>query len=85
MNVSPRQELPRESTRNRCGMSRQNGDFSQYALRLVENAELSQHRPPVVIDFFSGQTVIGIERVHTAGQLLASARFASETKPLHRG
>jgi len=85
MNVSPRQELPRESTRNRCGMSRQNGDFSQYALRLVENAELSQHRPPVVIDFFSGQTVIGIERVHTAEQLLASARFASETKPLHRG
>jgi len=38
-------------------MSRQNGDFSQYALRLVENAECL-NTVPVVIDFFSGQTVI---------------------------
>ena len=26
----------------------------------MENAELSQHCPPVVVNFFSGQTVIGI-------------------------
>jgi hypothetical protein len=52
MNTSPAQELPRESTRNCRGVGRQNGDLSQYALRLLENAELSQHRPGVVVDFF---------------------------------
>jgi hypothetical protein len=30
-------------------------------LRLVKNAELPQHLPPVVVDFFPSQTVIGIE------------------------
>src|SRR5450432_2670901 len=47
-------------------MSRQNRDLSQRALRLVENAELSQHRAPIVIDFLPGQTVVGVEGVHTA-------------------
>src|SRR6202041_3750751 len=32
----------------------------------MKNAELSQHRRPVVVDFFSGQTILGVERVHPA-------------------
>ena len=51
---SPTQEFPRDSTCNRQGMSRQDGDLPQYALRLVEDAELPQHCPSVVIDFFPG-------------------------------
>ena len=45
-------------------MSGKDGDASPCALRLVEDAELSQHRRPVVIDFFSRQAVVGIEAVH---------------------
>src|SRR5260370_19597807 len=59
-------KLPRKSARNRNRMSRENADLSQYARRFVENAELSQHRPPVVVDFFSSQTVVGVEGVDTA-------------------
>ena len=51
-------------------MSRQNRDLSQSALRLVENAELPQHCAAVVIDFFAGQTVIGVEGVHAAKRKL---------------
>jgi hypothetical protein len=43
------------------GMSRQNGDLPQYGLRLVENAELSQHRPSVVTDPFRGEVVMVVE------------------------
>jgi hypothetical protein len=32
----------------------------------MENAQLSQHRAPVVVDFFPGETVIDVEGVHTA-------------------
>jgi hypothetical protein len=62
-------------------MSRQNGDLSQEALRLVENAELSQHGAPVVVDFFPGQTVIGIERVDTAKRELDSLPCRRKTTP----
>ena len=64
-------ELPHEGAGNGDGMSSENGDLSQYALRLVENAQLPQHRAPVVVDFFPGQTVIG-SNVYTrkAGILL---------------
>jgi hypothetical protein len=62
-------------------MSRQDGDLSQDALRLVENAELSQHRPPVVVDFLSGQTVIGVKRVHTTKRELDSSPRRRETTP----
>jgi hypothetical protein len=80
-NVLPAQELPRESTRNRGGMSRQNRDLSQYALRLMENAQLSQHRAPVVIDFFPGRAVIGVERVHTAKRELNSTPRRRKATP----
>ena len=59
-----RKELPRIGTRNCHGMSRQNRDLSQYALRLMENAQLSQYRASVVVDFFPCQTVIVVERVY---------------------
>jgi len=62
-------------------MSRQNGNLSQHALRLVENAELSQHRPAVVIDFFSRQAVIGIERVHAAKRELDPSSRRRKTTP----
>ena len=44
-NLLPVQELPRESTRNRGGMSRQNRDLSQYALRLMETPVVSTPCP----------------------------------------
>jgi hypothetical protein len=50
-------------------------------LRLVENAELSQHRPAVVVDFFSSETVLGIERVHTAKWELDSSPRRRKTPP----
>jgi hypothetical protein len=62
-------------------MSRQNGDLSQNALWLVENAELSQHCPPVVVDFFSGKTVIGVECVHAAERELDSPPGRRKTTP----
>src|SRR5205807_10129413 len=58
-------KLPRKSARNRNRMSRQNADLSQCPRRFVENAELSQHRPPVVVDCFSSQTTVGVEGVAT--------------------
>jgi hypothetical protein len=61
-------------------MSRQDGDLSRYVLRLVKNAELPQHRPPVV-DCFPSQTVIGIESVHTAKPELDSSSRRRETQP----
>jgi hypothetical protein len=80
-NVSPAHEPPRESTGNRCRMSRQNADLPQYALRLVENAELSQHRPPVVIDFLPSQAVVGVKRVHTAKGEIDSSPCCRKTAP----
>jgi hypothetical protein len=62
-------------------MSRQNADLSQYALRFVEDAELSQHGPSVVIDFFPGQTVIGVERVYPAERELDSPPSRQKAAP----
>ena len=62
-------------------MSRQNGDLPQYGLRLVENTELSQHSPAVVIDFFPGKTVIVVEGVHTAERELDSSPRRRKTTP----
>jgi hypothetical protein len=72
MNELAAPELPRESTRHRGRVSGQNGDLSQRALRLVEDAELPQHRPPVVIDFFPGEAIIGVEGVNPAERELES-------------
>jgi len=47
----------------------------------VEDAELSQHRPPVVIDSFAGQTVIGVECVYTAERELDSPPRRRKTTP----
>lgn len=62
-------------------MSCERGDLAQSAERLVEDAELSQHRSPVVVDFFSGQTVIGVECVHTAERKLDSPPGRRKTTP----
>ena len=65
-NVLPAQQVPRECPRNRAWMSRQNRDLSKHGLRLIENAKLSQHCSPVIIDFLPRQIVIGVEGIHTA-------------------
>jgi len=63
-------------------MRRQNAEFPQYALRLVENAKLPQHRPPVIVDSFARQTVIGVERVHPAKWDLDPPSGRGKTAPL---
>jgi hypothetical protein len=62
-------------------MSRQNGDLPQYGLRLVEDTELSQHSPAVVIDFFPGKTIIVVEGVYTAERELNSLPRRRKTTP----
>jgi hypothetical protein len=62
-------------------MSRQNRDLSQYALWFVEDTELSQDRPSVVVDFFAGQTVIGVECVHPAKRTLDPPPRRRKTTP----
>jgi hypothetical protein len=47
----------------------------------VENAEVSQHCGPVVVDFFPGQTVIEVERVHTAKREFYSSSGGRKTTP----
>src|SRR5438445_7629623 len=63
-------------------MSREGADLSQHGLWLVENAELSQHRSPIVVDFFSGQAIIGVERVHAAKRDLDWPPGGRQTAPL---
>ena len=62
-------------------MDRKSGNLSQNTLRLVEDAELSQHGSPVVIDSFPCQTIIGIERVHTTERELDSSPRCRKTTP----
>jgi len=47
----------------------------------VENAELPQDRPAVVVDFFSGKTVVCVERVDTAERELHSPPRRRKTTP----
>ncbi len=81
MNVLLAPELPGESTGNGGGMSRQNGELPQYALRFVEDAELAQDRPTIVVDFFPGQTVFGVERIDAAEWELDSSARRRKTPP----
>ena len=81
MNVLLAQELPGESERNGGRMSCQDGELSQYALRLVENAELPQDRPTIVVDFFPGQTVFVVECVDAAEWELNSSPRRRKTAP----
>ena len=62
-------------------MSGENGDSSQQALRLVENAELPQHRAAVVIDSFAGETVVGIEGIDTAKRELDTPAGGRKAAP----
>lgn len=62
-------------------MSGRNGELSQKASRLVKDSELSQHRPSVVVDFFTGQAVVTIERVHAAKGELNSSSGGRKTAP----
>jgi hypothetical protein len=47
----------------------------------VENAELSQHRTAVVVDFFTSQTVVSVEGIHTAKWELDSAPCRGKATP----
>lgn len=62
-------------------MSRQIADSPQYALRLVEYTELSQYRPAIMVDFFTGQTIVSLERIHTAKRELDSPPCCRKTSP----
>jgi len=75
------QECSGESTENGDGMSGENGDSSQQALRLMENTQLPQHRATVVVDFFAGETVVGVEGVDAAKRELDAARGGREAAP----
>jgi hypothetical protein len=48
----------------------------------VENAKLPQPRPPVIVDSFARQTVIGVERVHPAKWDLDPPSGRGKTAPL---
>src|ERR1700722_9273985 len=48
----------------------------------MKNAELSQDGSPVVVDFFSGQTILGVERVHPAKRELDSSPGRRKAAPL---
>jgi hypothetical protein len=62
-------------------MSCQSADLPDQTRWLVEDAELPQHRPTVVVDFFSGQTIIGVERVHPAKWKLDPSPSRRQTAP----
>src|SRR5580698_5096213 len=47
----------------------------------MKNAELSQDGSPVVVDFFSGQTILGVERVHPAKRELDSSPGRRKAAP----
>ena len=53
-------------------MSRHNADLAQYTSGLVEDAELPQDRPAIIVNPFTGQTIVGIKRVHAAKRELDS-------------
>src|ERR1700688_2272114 len=80
-NASLAQDLPHQRPRNSNRMRHQNADLSQYARRFVEDAELAQYCPAVVVDFFSGQTVIGVEGVDTAKWEFHPSPSCRETAP----
>ena len=78
---STAKEFSRESAGDRNRMSREDRDPPQNALGLMENAELSQYRAAVVIDFFSGQLVIVVERIHPAERELYSPPCCRKATP----
>src|SRR5437762_2612576 len=65
-NRSPSQNFPCKRSRDRHRMSGQSAELPQYTLRVMEDAELSQYRRPVVTDSFPGKTIIGTERIDSA-------------------
>jgi hypothetical protein len=65
-NLSPSQNFPGKRSRDRHWMRGQSAELPQYTLRVMEDAELSQYRRPVVIDSFPGKTIIGTERIDSA-------------------
>ena len=81
MSVSFAQEFPGKSTRNRRGMGHQNGYLSQDALWFVEDTQLSQDRPSVVVDFLSCQTIFDIECVDATKCELDSPPGRKKTTP----
>jgi hypothetical protein len=74
-------ELSGESPCNRQGMSCQGRNLSQNTLRFVEDADLAQYGRPVVINLFSGQTIVRVEGVHAAQRNLDAAACRRKTTP----
>lgn len=62
-------------------MGRHDTDLAQYALRLVEYAELPQHRSSIVVDPFAGQTIAGVKRVHPTERKFDSPPSRRKTPP----
>ncbi len=47
-------------------MSHHNTDLAQYTLGLVEDAELPQNRAAIIVNPFTGQTIVAVKRVNAA-------------------
>ena len=62
-------------------MSRHNTDLAQYALGLVEYAELPQDRRAIIVDSLTGQTIVGVKRVHAAKRELDSPPRRRKSAP----
>jgi hypothetical protein len=62
-------------------MGRKDRDLTHNALGLIENAELPQDRAAIVIDFFSSQPVIVVERIHPAEWELDSPACRGKATP----
>jgi hypothetical protein len=75
------QELSGKGASNGNGMSGECGDASHKALRFVEDAELPEDGGAVVIDFFSGQPVIGIEGVNATERDVNASPSSRQTAP----
>src|SRR5262249_650060 len=69
----PTKNLAYESPGNRHRMSRQRRKLSKNALKFVKDAQLPQHRRPVVVDLLSGQSILGVEGVDAAQRNLNAA------------
>jgi hypothetical protein len=62
-------------------MSSHDTELAYDTSRLVEYAELPQDRSAVIVDSFTGQTVIGVKRVHAAKRELDSSPRSRKATP----
>jgi len=62
-------------------MRSQDTDLTQHTLRLVKHTKLPQDRPAVVVNSFTGQTVVGVKRVYAAKRKLNLSPCRRKTAP----